>query len=63
LLGLPGAPGCTTTGFAGSVCFARTLEQKKLVKALTASSMRHSFFRRYRSIRFGFGGSVDLTLG
>src|SRR5713226_133064 len=34
LLGLPGAPGCTTTGVAGSVCCGRALEQKKSVGAL-----------------------------
>jgi hypothetical protein len=29
LLGLPGAPGCTTTGLAGSVCRAHIAEEKK----------------------------------
>src|SRR4029077_5796807 len=28
LLGLPGAPGCTTTGVAGSVCCDHIAEQK-----------------------------------
>jgi hypothetical protein len=48
LLGLPGAPGCTTTGFAGSVCGAhiaeekRPIEQKKPGQALAASNMPHS---------------------
>src|SRR5258708_35538173 len=35
LLGLPGAPGWTITGFAGPVC-ARAAEQKKPVRALVA---------------------------
>src|SRR5229473_2827108 len=45
LLGLPGAPGCTTTGFAGSVCCAhimeerRPVEQKKPAEVLAASNM------------------------
>src|SRR5580700_5047281 len=63
LLGLPGAPGCTTTGVAGSVCSARALQEKKPVEALAANSMPHRIFRRYRSIRFDCGGSVDPTLG
>ena len=42
LLGLPGAPGCTTTGVAGSVCCARAGSEKRPVKALTASSVPHS---------------------
>ena len=42
LLGLPGAPGCTTTGVAGSVCRARSGEEKRPVGALTASSVPHS---------------------
>jgi hypothetical protein len=28
-LGLPGAPGCTTTGFAGSICRAQTVEDER----------------------------------
>jgi hypothetical protein len=48
LLGLPGAPGCTTTGFPGSACCAhiaeekRPVEQKKLAGTLAASNMPHS---------------------
>jgi hypothetical protein len=42
LLGLPGAPGCTTTGVAGSACCARTEQQKKPVAEFAASSMPHS---------------------
>src|SRR6266853_2648851 len=47
-LGLPGAPGCTTTGFAGSVCCAhlagekRPVKQKKTAEALAARNMPHS---------------------
>src|SRR5216684_3572156 len=37
LLGLPGAPGCTTTGFAGSVCCERETERKKPAEVLGAS--------------------------
>jgi hypothetical protein len=36
---------------------------KKPVEALAASSMPHSFFRQYRSIRFDFGGKVDPAPG
>src|SRR5438445_5896351 len=39
LLGLPGAPGCTTTGVAESVCCARAREARKPVGTLVASSM------------------------
>jgi hypothetical protein len=42
LLGLPGAPGCTTTGFAGFVCCGRPLERKKSVGALAASNTPHN---------------------
>jgi hypothetical protein len=48
LLGRPGAPGCTTTGFEGSVCCAHIAEekspaeQKKPAGALAATSMPHS---------------------
>jgi len=42
LLGLPGAPGCTTTGVAGSVCGARAGEEKRSVEALTVSSAPQS---------------------
>jgi len=42
LLGLPGAPGCTTTAVAGSVCCERAVERKKSAEALAASNMPHS---------------------
>jgi len=48
LLGLPGGPGCTTTGFAGSVCCAlitgekRPMEQKKPAEAHAVSNLPHS---------------------
>src|SRR5260370_27046523 len=42
LLGLPGAPGCTTTGVAGSVCCAYAGEEKKPAHALAVSRMPHS---------------------
>jgi len=48
LLGWPGAPGCTTTGFDGSVCCVhipeekRPLEQKKLAGTLAPSNIPHS---------------------
>jgi hypothetical protein len=51
LLGWPGAPGCTTTGFVESVCFANTVEEKKTGMA-HASNMPHSILRPCRSIRF-----------
>src|ERR1700684_1335441 len=40
LLGAPGAPGCTTTGFAGSVCCARAEGEKKTAEMLAASKAR-----------------------
>jgi hypothetical protein len=48
LLGLPGAPGCTTTGLPGSVCCAHIavekwpVEHKKLSETLAASNMPHN---------------------
>src|SRR5258708_16748371 len=39
LVGLPGAPGCTTTGGAGADCCARVGEESRAGGALTASSM------------------------
>jgi hypothetical protein len=70
-LGLPGAPGCTTTGFAESACFARAGEEKKPVAALAARSMPHTtadplaeWRLRLRSRRtrqsFHFGASLDI---
>jgi hypothetical protein len=40
LLGFPGAPGCTTTGFAESVCCVCAAEQKE---ATTQKGMTHHF--------------------
>src|SRR5262245_19812952 len=37
-VGFPGAPGWTTTGFAGTVCWAQTREEDKLARILTAAS-------------------------
>jgi hypothetical protein len=62
LLGLPGAPGCTTTGSAESAWCARASEQKKPVETLAASSMRHSILRRCRSSRVVSGVGVNPTL-
>src|SRR5579859_1697850 len=39
ILGLPGAPGCTTTGVAGLLCCARGGEETKPAAALDTSSM------------------------
>src|SRR5438445_11385878 len=41
LLGLPGAPGCTTTGVAESVCCAHAGEARRPVGTLVASSRPH----------------------
>jgi hypothetical protein len=38
---LPGAPGCTTTGFAGAGCCAQTRKGDKAVRTLAAAS-RHA---------------------
>src|ERR1700741_4459309 len=62
LLGWPGAPGCTTTGFVESVCFANTLEEKKIGMALTASNMPHSILRPCTSIRFDAKGRTEPAL-
>jgi hypothetical protein len=52
LLGCPGAPGCTTTAFAGSVCAARPCETKKAVHAQAAINIPHSITRLRLSVRF-----------
>jgi hypothetical protein len=70
-LGLPGAPGCTTTGVAESVCCARAGEKKKHVRALAARSIPHTIAdplaewslrlrsRRTRH-RFHFGAQLNI---
>jgi len=40
LLGAPGAPGCTTTGFTGSGRCARAEAKKETAKTLTAKKAR-----------------------
>src|ERR1700692_607703 len=40
LLGAPGAPGCTTTGFAGSLCRARAAGEMIIPKTLAPSNAR-----------------------
>ncbi|MFZ0802810.1 MAG: hypothetical protein WAN70_11660 [Terriglobales bacterium] len=40
LLGAPGAPGCTTTGFAGSVCCAQVAGEMKTMETPAASNVR-----------------------
>jgi hypothetical protein len=60
LLGWPGAPGCTTTGFPGSVCGARIAaekwpaQQKKVAGTLAASNRLHRTAERLaeRSFRW-----------
>src|ERR1700691_1292164 len=42
LLGFPGAPGCTTTGVAESLCCPCAAQQKQPAAPLAASSMPHS---------------------
>ena len=37
-VGLPGAPGWTTTGVPGAACCAQTLKENKLAKVLAAAS-------------------------
>ena len=37
-VGLPGAPGWTTTGVAGAACCAQTLKENKLAKVLADAS-------------------------
>jgi len=37
-VGFPGAPGCTTTGVAGAVCWAETGKETKLARVLAATS-------------------------
>src|ERR1700719_3375186 len=62
LLGCPGAPGCTTTGFVESVCFANTVEEKKTRMALAAISTPHSILRPCPSIRFDAKGRTEPVL-
>jgi hypothetical protein len=45
LLGAPGAPGCTTTGVAGSVCCAHIAGETKTAEALAASNVRSTIPR------------------
>src|SRR4029077_1806514 len=40
LLGAPGAPGCTTTGFAGADCCALAAGKNEIARTLTASNAR-----------------------
>src|ERR1700719_2271296 len=40
LLGIPGAPGCTTTGLAGSDCWPPAAQQKTTAETLMASDNR-----------------------
>src|SRR5260370_33002834 len=42
LLGFPGAPGCTITGLAGSLCCARAGEHKEAAGVPAASSMPYT---------------------
>jgi len=37
-VGWPGAPGCTTTGGAGSACWAQTGSENKAARVLAATS-------------------------
>jgi len=54
LLGAPGAPGCTTTGFGGSVRCARAAGKKKTPKTLAVSKTRITILRTEP----GLGGRV-----
>ena len=45
LLGAPGAPGCTTTGFAGSACCARATGEKETAETLAASNVLNTIPR------------------
>src|SRR6202049_2125737 len=69
VLGLPGAPGCTTTGVVGSVRCARAGKEKRPVGALAARRVLHStanplaewnlrFRRKWSS--FQFGASLNI---
>src|SRR6266481_6246482 len=69
LPGFPGAPGCTTTGFAGSLCCARAVEQKEAAGVLAASSMPFStadllaeWSLRLNRKRSGLHFSVQLNI-
>jgi hypothetical protein len=44
LLGVPGAPGCTTTGFPESLCCAEAAIEMNTPKALAATNARLTIF-------------------
>jgi len=48
LLGLPGAPGCTTTGVAGSVCCDHIAEQKNPEEQKKAAAVPTLIGSRFR---------------
>src|SRR5258705_9812219 len=49
LLGLPGAPGCTTTGVARSVCCAHIAKQKNPGEQKKAAAVLTLIRRRFRA--------------
>jgi hypothetical protein len=73
VLGLPGAPGCTTTGVVGSVRCARAGKKKRPVGALAARSVPHStadllaewnlrLWRKWSSLQFGASLNIFSAL-
>jgi hypothetical protein len=51
LLGLPGAPGCTTAGVAGSVCCAQMVEEKSPVEEKKPAGALAEINRQHRILR------------
>src|SRR4029453_8001472 len=61
-VGWPGAPGCTTTGAAGSACCAQTGRENKAARILAAiNPLRHTFITD-RSLRTLSMKSFDRRL-
>src|SRR5208282_1249817 len=67
LLGAPGGPGCTTTGFAESGCWARAAGRNKTATARLAHSTaarvvpgRCVCSRRKSWLRFGVRGKIII---
>src|SRR5882757_10660683 len=62
LLGLPGAPGCTTTGVAGSVCCDPIAEQKNPEEQKKAAAVPTLIGSRFRGASVTRPGARDSAL-
>src|SRR5712671_1337890 len=62
LLGLPGAPGCTTTGVARSVCCGHRAEQKNPGEQKKAAAVLTLIRSRFRGARVTRQAARDSAL-